>query len=124
MDNEMKGNINQKLQIILSSAQNCRKEVKAGAITGKAVVRDMERIAKNVEDIVAIMNGVPEMLVILVEKPKENGDGVYYKLSRYKEIICKLEYFLDDCEAGDSVGFSVVEMSEEELESLPDIDDL
>lgn len=66
------------------------------------------------------------MKVILIEQPKENGDGLYLKLCdrRYKEILCKLEYFIDDCEVGDSIGFSVVEMSEEELENLPDIDDL
>ena len=62
------------------------------------------------------------MKVIRIMSPKEDGESFYIEFNsfRCKEILGWLDSFLDDCEIGDSIGFSVEEMPREEFESLPE----
>lgn len=64
------------------------------------------------------------MEVIQIMKPKTDGDSMYIELNydRFSDIVRQLEYWLDECKAGDSIGFSVEEVSEEELENLPEFE--
>lgn len=57
-----KGNINQRLQVILSTAQNCRKEIELLGSDEISIIKDTDRIVDNVKRIVRIMNGEPEEL--------------------------------------------------------------